>query len=383
MTDIRPNRMRILCFPAVVALLAACGGGSGTSGAEDAGPGSRGPGIPGAPESAYAQPYDELAGFLEDERNTMRIFEEDSESVVFITNSRLVRNLFSMNATTVRRGTGSGFLWDDKGHVVTNFHVLEGGDTFTITLADGENYPAVFRGAEPNKDIAVLKIENPPATLKPVRLGDSAGLRVGQKVLAIGNPFGLDQTLTTGVISALGREIQSGTGVTIYDVIQTDASINPGNSGGALLDSRGRLIGMNTAIISPSGSSAGIGFAVPVSTIRQIVPQIIELGRVRRAGFGVTLIPDQLARRWGARGVIIREVAEGSAAARAGIEPIRVNQFGRVVGFDLVVGIDDAVIENYDDFYNALDGREPGDTVEVRILRGNRDLTVRLTLQEI
>ena len=214
-------------------------------------------------------------------------------------------------------------------------------------------------------------------------VGTSQELLVGQKVLAIGNPFGLDQTLTTGIISALGREIKSVAGTTIRDVIQTDASINPGNSGGPLLDSRGEVIGINTAIYSTSGSSAGIGFAVPIATIKRVVPQIIEFGYVKHAGLGIRRVADNHARRWGIEGVIIQEVVRNGAAADAGLRPARVDGRGRVRIGDVIIGIDSYVISNFDDLYTALDGRKPGETVTVHVRRDNRKVSVSLLLQEL
>ena len=288
--------------------------------------------------------------------------------------------MFSRNVMEVQRGSGSGFVWDRQGHIVTNFHVVQGGDAFTATLADGSTHDATIVGYDPNKDIAVLRITPPREGLSPVIRGDAAELIVGQKVIAIGNPFGLDQTLTTGVVSALGREIRSVAGTTITDVIQTDASINPGNSGGPLLDSSGRLIGMNTAIYSTSGSSAGIGFAVPVSTVKRIVPQLIEFGVAQRAGFGITLVPDDLARRWGLRGVVINEVQPNSAAADAGLRGTSYNSRREIELGDVIVGVGEKDVSVYDDLYTALDKHMPGDRVTVKYRRGDRiqETTVRL-----
>jgi S1-C subfamily serine protease len=320
---------------------------------------------------------------LETERNTIRIFREVSPSVVFVTNTQRRRSIFTLNVMEIPKGSGSGFLWDEAGHVVTNYHVLAGGNAFSATLADGKTYATEYVGGAPDQDIAVLRILDPPPDLDPVRIGDSSGLLVGQKVLAIGNPFGLDQTLTTGIISALGREIRSMAGNLIEDVIQTDASINPGNSGGPLLDSSGTLIGVNTAIVSPSGSSAGIGFAVPVNSVRRIVPQLIAHGHVRRAGLGVRLLGDEYARRFRVEGVIIRDVIQGGAAEKAGLQPLIVDRRGHVRSFDVIIGIDDTPIRNYNDLYSALHQRSPGEWVEVRYLRGGRETRTRLRLQEI
>ncbi len=323
------------------------------------------------------------AGLLEDERNTIEIFRKVSPSVAFITNKQLRRDFFSRNVFETPAGSGSGFVWDTAGHIVTNFHVIQNGNSFTVTLADGTTAEAKVVGVEPNKDLAVLKIESSTEALQPLQAGDSDHLIVGQKVLAVGNPFGLDQTLTTGIISALGREIQSVAGTLIEDVIQTDASINPGNSGGPLLDSAGRLIGINTAIISPSGSSAGIGFAVPVDVIKRVVPQLIEFGKIKRAGLGISLIRDDLARRWRISGVIVRSVVEGGPADRAGIRSLEADRSGRATSFDVIVGVDGTKVEKYDDLYRALDQREPGDEVEVRYRRGDREHKARVRLMEL
>ena len=338
------------------------------------------------PSIALAQPADNWDplphGLLEDERNTIEIFRDVSPSVVFVTNVQIRRSLFTRNVNEIPRGSGTGFIWDRRGHIVTNYHVVQGGNAFSVTLADGSVYEATSVGSDPYKDIAVLRIEAPSDQLRPVDLGNSAALVVGQKVLAIGNPFGLDQTLTTGVISALNREIRSVAGTTITNVIQTDASINPGNSGGPLLDSSGRLIGINTSIYSTSGSSAGIGFAVPVSAVLRDVPQIVEKGHVSRAGLGVRLYGDSDARRWGIRGVVIERVNRNSAAEKAGLRGSEVRSRGIHLG-DIIVGIDDARVESFDDLFTALDQYEPGDEVRVRFYRGDEEREVTVRLQEI
>ncbi|MEZ4270495.1 MAG: trypsin-like peptidase domain-containing protein [Myxococcota bacterium] len=320
---------------------------------------------------------------LEDERNSIQVFQNVSDSVTFITSNQLSRDFFNRNVMEVPHGSGSGFIWDHDGHIVTNSHVIQDATSVVVTLANGTQHRASLIGIDPTKDIAVLRIRAPRNILKPVVLGDSQKLLVGQKVLAIGNPFGLDRTLTTGVISALGREIQSIAKTTIQDVIQTDASINPGNSGGPLLDSRGRLVGVNTAIFSPSGTSAGIGFAVPVGTVKRVVPQIIRFGHVKRAGLGVTLIPDDLAQRWRIRGVVIREVGPNTTAARAGLRASSVGRRGEVSLGDIIVGINRQKVEKYDDLFQVLDEHKPGDTVILEILRNDRRLQVQLVLQEI
>jgi len=269
---------------------------------------------------APAPPVVPRGDLAADEQTTIELFRNASPSVVFITSLAWRRNPFRMNVDEIPQGAGSGFLWDSAGHVITNFHVIQNASAAKVTLADNSTWDARLVGTAPDQDLAVLRIDAPADGLRPLPLGTSADLLVGQKVFAIGNPFGLDHTLTTGIISALGREITTVTGRTIGGVIQTDAAINPGNSGGPLLDSAGRMIGMNTAIYSPSGTSSGVGFAVPMDTIRRLVPQLIESGRPARAGLGVQVANDYIARRQRIRGVIVIDSAPGSAAAAAGIE---------------------------------------------------------------
>jgi len=317
---------------------------------------------------------------LEDEANTVDVVRRTKNSVVFVTNIQFVRDFFFASEEAVPRGNGSGFVWDDRGHIVTNFHVIEDGDIFNVALPGGEQRRAKLIGREPNKDIAVLKIEGDLAGLFPLPMGASRDLQVGQKVIAIGNPFGFDHTVTTGIVSALGRSMPGAGGVTIRDMIQTDASINPGNSGGPLLNSAGELIGMNTMIISPSGASSGIGFAVPVDTIRKFVPEIIRNGKVVHPGLGVSLMSDQYARRVGVEGVAILEVPRGSAAARAGLEGLGRDRFGRLFLGDVVVAVDGTKVRSYDDLYTALEEHRIGDTVTLIVKRENKERTIRLAL---
>lgn len=324
------------------------------------------------------------SGLLESERNTIEVFRSAGPSVVFVTNNALRRDFFNRNVTAVPQGTGSGFLWDSLGHVVTNFHVIEGGQAFSVTLPDGTTRDARVVGFEPRKDLAVLRFDTEGLDVRALPVGSSSSLVVGQKVLAIGNPFGLDRTLTTGIISALGREFPTQGGFVIEDVIQTDASINPGNSGGPLIDSAGRVIGVNTAIYSPSGTSAGIGFAIPIDAVARIVPQLIRFGQVRRAGLGVTVVPDRIARSWGIEGVMVREVTRGSEAARAGLRTIRVDRQGNLLAVDIIQKIEDRAIRGFADLANALDAYKPGDRVEVTILRDGKETRVlRMRLAEL
>lgn len=325
------------------------------------------------------QPRGDLAG---DEQSNIEIFREASPSVVHIT-SIAVRRDFNLNTLRIPEGTGSGFLWDEYGHVVTNFHVIESGNSAIVTLSDGKtSLPARLVGVEPDKDLAVLKIDATTA-LRPIPVGESADLQVGQKVFAIGNPFGLDQTLTTGVISGLGREIESRTGRKIEGVIQTDAAINPGNSGGPLLDSAGRLIGVNTAIYSPSGAYAGIGFAVPVDIVNKVVPLLIRDGRIERAGIGISLAENAMARRLGiAEGAVVSSVVPTGAAAAAGIRPPYRDEQGSL-HFEVLVEIDGQRIREREDVLRALDGRKVGEKVNVTLLRDGKMVTLSITLQSL
>lgn len=326
------------------------------------------------------QPPSELGA---DERATIAVFEKATRSVVFIANSAIRRDPWSLNLFEVPQGSGSGFIWNKEGHLVTNFHVVYGADAINVTMADRSNYRARVVGIDPDHDLAVLQIQAPADTLVPVVIGSSHDLRVGQKVLAIGNPFGLDHTLTTGIVSALGRTIKSMTDRTIDGVIQTDAAINPGNSGGPLLDSFGRLIGINTQIVSPSGAFAGIGFAVPVDTINRIVPELIKHGRLIRPGLGVTLIPDAIAKRWGVKGLVVGRVGPGSAAERAGLKGVRESATGRIELGDVITGVDGKTVHAVDELLTVLDQHKVGDKVSIEFVRGGRRQQVTVMLQAI
>ncbi len=317
----------------------------------------------------------------EDEKNTIAVFHRAAPSAVFVSQSRTVFDYFHGKALDVPAGSGSGFVWDDKGHIVTNFHVVQGAKRVTVTLEDQHTYDATIVGVEPRKDIAVLHIDAPHEKLHPILHGEKPPqLVVGQKVIAIGNPFGLDHTLTTGIVSALGREVQGVGGVTIHDMIQTDAAINPGNSGGPLLDSAGELIGMNTMIYSKSGAWAGIGFAVPARFILRIVPQIIKTGRAQQVGLGIEIDPlGRLERRLGLRGVVVLNVIPGTPADKAGLVGIRRTSGGFEIG-DVIVGIDNKRITDYDQLYNTLDGRKPGEKVKVRVARSGKVRVVEMPL---
>jgi S1-C subfamily serine protease len=317
-----------------------------------------------------------------DERSAIEIFQSVSPSVVYITSVELRRSIFTLNVYEIPRGTGSGFVWDAEGRIVTNYHVIGDASRMEVRLADGSAWKAVLLGAAPDKDLAVLKISAPAEQLQPIPVGGSRDLLVGQKVYAIGNPFGLDQTMTSGIVSALGREIRAVTGRTIQDVIQTDAAINPGNSGGPLLDSAGRLIGVNTAIFSPSGASAGIGFAVPVEEVNRVVPELIRYGRRIRPGIGITVAHEQLAERLGVEGVLVINIAPGSTAEAAGLQGTeRVN--GGIVLGDIIQRVNGETVTDFDELRNALDRHEVGEEVTLGILRGEREIQLSVMLEEV
>ncbi len=322
-------------------------------------------------------------GALEaDELNNIAVFKAVSPLVVNITALGLERDFFSLNVQQVPQGTGTGFMWDAQGHIVTNFHVIQNANGARVTLSDQSSFTASLVGAFPDRDLAVLRIDAPAAKLRPVPLGTSRELQVGQKVYAIGNPFGLDQTLTTGIVSALNREIDSVTRRTIRGAIQTDAAINPGNSGGPLLDSAGRLIGVNTAIYSPSGASAGIGFAIPVDEVNRIVPRLIRDGRFLRPSLGLTPANAGIHRALGLpKGVAIARVQREGPAARAGLRPFSRSESGVVQG-DVVTAINDEAIEDYDDLLQTLERLQPGDKVRLNVWRGGASRKVTATLTE-
>jgi S1-C subfamily serine protease len=322
---------------------------------------------------------------LPDERNTIEIAHRLSPSVVNIANLQLARvgGFFAYNVTEVPAGTGTGFVWDEEGHIVTNFHVIKDADKLTVSFRDGSSAPAKIIGAEPRKDVAVLKVEAKGHTFTSIPLANSNELIVGQKVVAIGNPFGLDQTVTVGIVSALGRAIPGIGGVTIRDMIQTDAAINPGNSGGPLLDSRGYLAGMNTMIFSESGSSAGIGFAVPSNTIKSVVTQLIRYGRVKLPGLGILRFDDSVLRRLDIEGVLIRSVVEGGGAAKAGLHGTTRNKRGEIILGDIVIAVDGKRVGNYDELYNMLETKEIGQVVKVTFLRNQRKMTADVVLSDV
>ncbi|MGE3315022.1 MAG: S1C family serine protease [Planctomycetaceae bacterium] len=344
-------------------------------------------------------PRGDLAG---DEKAQIELFQQASPSVAHVTSLTTVlqRRGVSTNPLDVPLGTGSGFLWDEDGHIVTNYHVVRGATRIFVTLGTSTQLEARFVGSEPEKDLAVLKIDAPRGTLRPLIIGTSADLMVGQKVFAIGNPFGLDQTLTTGIISGLGREIdpssdqgprgQPSRGLSrkIQDVIQIDAAINPGNSGGPLLDSAGRVIGINTAIISPSGAYAGVGFAVPIDTINVVVPQIIRTGRAERPALGITLVSDAVVNRLRdlnlieGNGALVDELVPGGAAEAAGIQPSQRTREGRVIVGDFIKAINGQPVEDTPSLLKIIDRHKVGETVEVTVQRNGAEKKLSVVLQQ-
>jgi S1-C subfamily serine protease len=337
---------------------------------------------------AKARPIAPAGDLAEDEKATIALFKQASKSVVHITTSEVGRD-FLFNEGEIELGSGSGFVWDEQGHVVTNYHVVENANRFKVTLADQSTWDATPIGVAPDRDVAVLRISAPSGRLQPLLVGTSRDLDVGQKVFAIGNPFGLDQTLTTGIISGLGRQIKSRTGRTIDGVFQTDAAINPGNSGGPLLDSRGRLIGVNTAIYSPSGASAGIGFAIPVDTLQRVVPQVLRHGRVIRPTLEAQYFPDSITRRLDLKGVLVARVDRAGAAAKAGLRPTRRTAEGDILWGDVIVAVDGKPIAGVDDLLTALENHAVGDQLKLTVIRGlmsreeqSTELTVTLAAEK-
>jgi 2-alkenal reductase len=312
------------------------------------------------------------------ERQTVQIFEQAAPSVAYIFTESAGRGPFGIG--DARRGAGSGFIWDAAGHVVTNHHVVEGAARVAVRLDNGEAIPARVIGMAPNSDLAVLRLSDTRAALRAIPIGNSTDLKVGQSVFAIGNPFGLSRSLSTGVISALERRLPTGAGREIVGVIQTDAAINPGNSGGPLLDSAGRLIGVNTAILSGSGSFAGIGFAVPVSTVNKVVPALIREGRVPTPGIGIRVAPEEIAAQLGVSGVVIAEVIPGSAAARAGLRGF--DPSGRRLG-DVITHAQGHPVETLAELATELDRAGVGHNVTLTILRNGRSFTVDVAVIDI
>jgi S1-C subfamily serine protease len=333
-----------------------------------------------AAEPRAVTPRGELAG---DEQATIEIFRNASPSVVFITTVSQSVDLWSRNLRQVKQGTGSGFVWDELGHVVTNYHVIKGASSAWVRLNDQRSYQAVLVGASPSHDLAVLRVSVPVDRPPALPIGLSDDLQVGQKVFAIGNPFGLDHTLTTGIISALDRTIGGEDNQLIENLIQTDAAINPGNSGGPLLDSAGRLIGVNTAIYSPSGAYAGIGFAVPVDLVNRVVPDLVAYGSYQRPSLGVAVdeeISQAITTRLGVQGVLLLRVESGSSADRAGLRGTRVSNGDQIIPGDIIQRIDGQPIARVSELLDALAAHRLGDRLLLGIWRNGEQLDVEVLL---
>lgn len=331
--------------------------------------------------NAVSRPITPRGDLSDDERTTIEIFRESLPSVVYISSLTVNRAQASPNPVQITRGTGSGFVWDHQGHVVTNYHLIRNAQSATVILADNSEWDAALVGYEPDRDLAVLRIKAPASRLRPIPVGTSDDLQVGQKVFAIGNPFGFDHTLTTGVISGLGRDVPGATGETIRGMIQTDAAINPGNSGGPLLDSAGRLIGVNTTILSNSGGSAGIGFAIPVDTVNAYVPELIKHGWNERPELGIIFMYDTFARRLGVTsGALVKHVIENSAAARAGIRPMWSDEDGDLILGDIIVQMDDFPITGEMDVFRAMERFKINQIIQVKVIRDGDLKSISLKL---
>ena len=332
---------------------------------------------------------EQAAALTDDEKNNITIYQRASPSVVNVISTVITRDFF-LNPVP-REGTGSGSIIDNRGHILTNNHVIRDAQKLEVTLFDGSKWPATLIGTDSDNDLAVLKINAPPEKLKSLPLSDSRKLQVGQKVLAIGNPFGLGLTLTTGIISSLGRTIRSEVGTMIEDVIQTDASINPGNSGGPLLNSEGEMIGINSAIISPTGGSVGIGFAIPVNTAKRLIPQLISKGYVSYAYLGASVQPviPEFAKALGLKvekGAMVIEVTPGGPADKAGLKggnrQFQVGNFLLIVGGDVITRIDQLEITDADELIKHLRERKPGESINLTVLRDGKLRNIQVSLQE-
>lgn len=325
------------------------------------------------------------SALLENENNNIQVYKDAVPSVVNVTNIKIAGNMFYGNIE-VPAGMGTGFVWDKDGHIVTNYHVVQDGTKFIISFfGDKKQYHAKLVGSEARKDVAVLKLEEMPSTLKPVNLGDSGSLQVGQNAIAIGNPFELNHSMSTGIISALDRQIEGIGGVKIHNMIQTDAAINMGNSGGPLLDSSSKVIGMNTQIVSTSGSSAGLGFAVPIDTIKRVVPQLIAHGKIIQPGLGIGILPEGHRRHYFdlTKGVVITYIDENGAAFKSGLQGMKRDNWGRTYLGDVIIAIDGKEVNSLDDTYHLLSNYKVGDKVTVKFLRNNKVMETKVTLGSI
>jgi len=323
--------------------------------------------------------------FLQLEKRIIDIYDTNVPSVVNVANIKYASNWFYGEEIEVPQGAGTGFVWGADGHIVTNFHVVQGGDSFVVTFhKDKKQYKAKVVGTDPKNDIAVLKLIERPKVLKPIHIGTSNTLKVGQLAMAIGNPMGFEHSISRGIISALGRKMQGIGGVKIHDMIQTDAAINQGNSGGPLLSSKGEVIGMNTMIVSRSGSSAGLGFAVPVDTISRVVPQLIKHGKVIRPGLGIGVLEDHVRDQYvGSKGVVLSFVDPEGAAGKAGLKGMMRDRYGRIYLGDIILKVDDKEVNTRDDIFHILEEYKIGETITLEYLRDQKKNKLQLKLKAL
>lgn len=324
------------------------------------------------------------ADLLDSEKRVIDIYKNTVPSVVHVANIKFADSFF-YGKVEVPQGTGTGFVWDDNGHIVTNFHVIQGGNTFVVTFhKDKKQYKAEVVGIAPKQDIAVLKLKEMPANLKPISIGESKNLQVGQLAMALGNPYGFDHSISKGIISALGRKIDGVGGVKIHNMIQTDAAINQGNSGGPLLNSSGELIGVNTMIISNSGSSSGLGFAVPIDTVKRITPQLIKHGKVIRPGLGIGVLEDDVRERYvGPKGVALSFVDPDGSAGQAGLKGMMRDRFGRIYIGDVILKINSNEVNSRDDIYHELGKYKVGDTINIQYKRKKKKYNIKVKLKSL
>jgi len=335
-------------------------------------------------KNAQPRPITPRGDLAEDEKTTIELFNKTKNSVVYISTAKMVIDPWTRNIYNIPKGTGSGFVWDNIGHIVTNYHVIQGASEARVRLSDGRDYPAILIGASPSHDLAVLRINVPIKRPQPVAIGTSHNLKVGQKAFAIGNPFGLDWTLTTGIISALDRSMTEENGAVIHHLIQTDAAINPGNSGGPLLDSAGRLIGVNTAIYSPSGAYAGIGFAIPIDTVNRIVPQLIAYGKYLEPTLGIEIderINEIAQAKLGFDGVMVLKAIPGTSAYKAGLQGVVIYPDGSFEPGDIILSIDGKAVRSVNDIREILENYKVGDTVSLEIARDGKIIKKELILE--
>jgi len=327
------------------------------------------------------------SALLEYEKNSIQIYKDVAPAVVGVSSITLTRDSIFGNEMKIPRGTGSGFIWDEQGHIVTNYHVVHGNNQTEYLISmygEKKEFKANLIAAYPHKDIAVLKLIKPPKKIISIKIGTSHDLMVGQKAAAIGNPFGFDHSFSVGTLSAKDRKMESITGVKIIGVLQTDAAINPGNSGGPLIDSQGRLIGMNTMIVSKSGSSSGIGFAIPVDTIKRIVPQLIQHGKIVRPALGVLLLDSQYQAYIGIHeGVVIKALIDGSGADKAGLKGMNRSRRGRIYLGDIILEIEGIKVNSLADIFEILETKKIGESVQVKILREEQEKMVNVTLKAL